>query len=163
MGNRPVGFVGVVNAPSGSEVPGSAKEGRLGSADDGNPDSDEEEDEADDEAAAAVVTLTVACAEKVLAPLVCAVTFAVRVTFVPDATADVVSAPATSSVLLPVCRGPRLQTAPLADPHTANVGACTFAALAMLTVTFVPLLLEIVVQAKTAKLAVPPGGTLLFR
>jgi hypothetical protein len=88
---------------------------------------------------------------------------AVRVTFVPDATAEVVFEPATSSELCPVGRLPRLQTSPSADGQTANVGASTSVALLTVTVRVVPVLAAPVVHTNTAKLAVPPGGSLLLR
>jgi hypothetical protein len=87
----------------------------------------------------------------------------VRVTFDPEATAEVVSEPATSSVLCPVGRLPRSQTSPFADGQTANVGASTSVTLLMVTVRVVPVLAALVVHTNTAKLAVPPGGTLLLR
>jgi hypothetical protein len=152
-------LVGVVNAPSGSEPPGSENPGRLGSDDDPRPDS---ADDDADELALAVVTVTVASAWSVFAPPLAFAT-AVRVTFVPDAAAAVVAAPATNSVLVPVCSGPRLQTSPFGDEHTANVGASTSATFAMLAVTVVPVLSAAVVHTKIAKLAVPPGAMLLLR
>jgi hypothetical protein len=159
VGNRPDGFDGVVYEPSGSDPPGSEKPdpGRLGSVE--VPNVDEDEDDEVDEVAETIVTVALAWPES--APVAFAV--AVRVTFVPDATAEVVSEPATSSELCPVGRLPRLQTSPLADGQTANVGASTSVAWLTVTVRVVPVLAALVVHTNTAKLAVPPGGTLLLR
>jgi hypothetical protein len=54
-------------------------------------------------------------------------------------------------------------TSPLGEGHTANVGASTSAAWPTLTVRVVPELATLAVHTNTAKLAVPPGGTLLLR
>jgi hypothetical protein len=159
VGKSPDGFDGVVYEPSGSDPPGSEKPdpGRLGRVD--VPNVDEDEDDEDDEVAETMVTVALAWSES--APV--AFTVAVRVTFDPDATAEVVSAPATSSELCPVGRLPRSQTSPFADGQTANVGASTSVTLLTVTVRVVPVLAALVVHTNTAKLAVPPGGTLLLR
>jgi hypothetical protein len=158
VGNRPVGLVGVVYAPSGSEPPGSENPGRPGSDADPRPDSADD----DDDVAAAAVIVTAASAWYDFASSAAFAT-AVRVTLVPEAAAAVVAAPATSSELCPVTRVCRLQTSPLDDGHTANVGASTSAVFPTLTVTVVSELSAAVVHTKIAKLAVPPGAMLLLR
>ena len=157
VGNRPDGLVGVVYDPSGSVPPGRDRPSDR--SDDPSP---VNADPGDDAAELGAVTVTVASALYDFASSP-AFASAVRVTFVPDAAAAVVAAPATNSELVPVSSDPRVHVALLADGHTANVGESTSATFAMLTVTVVPVLSAAVVHTKIAKLAVPPGATLLLR
>jgi hypothetical protein len=94
VGNRPDGFVGVVNDPSGSVPPGREKPGRLGNVEDPNPSCDDCEGE--EEGGAAFETVTVEWAWTDVDPGADAV--AVRMTRVPLAAAEVTPAPATISV-----------------------------------------------------------------
>jgi hypothetical protein len=159
-GKRALGLDGVVYEPSGApgiELPGRSKLGRSGIPASGD-DSDDAEEEDEDEFAAEAIS-TVASEWYAVAPG--AVTVAVSVTCAP-ATASVSTAePASSSSAGPAGRSLIVQTLLSASAHIANFGAATSVTLLTLVVTVTPVAATFVLHTKIAKLAVPPGSTLV--